>query len=66
MAANFISLQYALDISVFVCVIGGGFFLATALFVEQDRAKADRAIKGRENQTHKCSIKKKVRVAHQA
>ena len=45
-AAQFISLQYAMYITVFICVIGGGLFLATALFVGEDRARADKAIKG--------------------
>ena len=42
---KFMSLQYALYMTCFVSVLGGGFFLATALFVEEDRAKADTVIK---------------------
>ncbi|KAG8431203.1 hypothetical protein GDO86_019256 [Hymenochirus boettgeri] len=34
------SLEYALMLCSFVGVIGGGFFLATALFIEKDRKKA--------------------------
>ncbi len=45
-AANFISLQYALYLNCFVCVLGGAFFLATALFVGEDKARADRLVKG--------------------
>ncbi|XP_075686277.1 protein spinster homolog 1-like [Rhinoderma darwinii] len=37
----FNSLQYALMVCVFVSAIGGGFFLATALFLERDRKRAD-------------------------
>lgn len=35
------SLEYALMICAFVGVIGGGFFLATALFIEKDRKRAE-------------------------
>ncbi|XP_075422614.1 protein spinster homolog 1 [Ascaphus truei] len=35
------SLEYALMLCAFVGVIGGGFFLATAVFVEKDRKKAE-------------------------
>ncbi|XP_053326837.1 protein spinster homolog 1 [Spea bombifrons] len=37
---QFRSLGYALMLCAFVGVIGGGFFLATALFIEKDRRKA--------------------------
>ncbi|XP_028670585.1 protein spinster homolog 1 [Erpetoichthys calabaricus] len=37
---QFKSLQYSLLLCSFVAVIGGGFFLATALFVERDRTLA--------------------------
>lgn len=40
------SLQYALYIPCFMCVLGGGFFLATALFLDVDRRKTEKAIKG--------------------
>ncbi|XP_048257171.1 protein spinster homolog 1-like isoform X3 [Haliotis rufescens] len=45
-SVQFVSLQYALYSTAFVCVLGGGFFLATALFVEEDKGKADRQIRG--------------------
>ena len=38
---QYISLYYSLYITCFVAVIGGGFFLTTALFVDEDRRKAD-------------------------
>jgi len=43
---EYVSLQYALYIPCFMCVLGGGFFLATALFLDSDRRKTDKAIKG--------------------
>ena len=43
---QYINLQYALYMSCFVCVLGGGFFFATAIYIERDRKKADYAIKG--------------------
>jgi hypothetical protein len=43
---EFISLQYALYVSCFVCVLGGALFLATALFIQQDRQQTELAIKG--------------------
>ncbi|XP_073524703.1 protein spinster homolog 1-like [Phyllobates terribilis] len=39
--SNFRSLQYALMVCPFVLVFGGGFFFACALFVENDRKKAE-------------------------
>ncbi|XP_067682434.1 protein spinster homolog 1-like isoform X3 [Haliotis asinina] len=45
-SVQFLALQYALYSTAFVCVLGGGFFLATALFVEEDKSKADRQIRG--------------------
>ena len=42
---KFLSLQYALYMTCFVVVLGGGFFLAAALFVQEDRANADLTIK---------------------
>ncbi|KAM6966374.1 protein spinster homolog 1 [Tautogolabrus adspersus] len=38
---QFRSLQLSLLICSFVAVLGGGFFLATALFIEQDRNRAE-------------------------
>jgi len=43
---EFLSLQYALYMSCFVCVLGGAFFLATALFIQHDREQTDRMLKG--------------------
>ncbi len=45
-AAKFLSLQYSLYLCCFICIIGGGFFLTTAIFIQEDRAKTDKAIKG--------------------
>jgi len=42
---EFLSLQYALYMSCFVCVLGGAFFLATALFIQRDREQAEKMIK---------------------
>ncbi|XP_041038122.1 protein spinster homolog 1 isoform X1 [Carcharodon carcharias] len=39
--AEFRSLEYALLICCFVGALGGGAFLATAVFIEQDRSKAE-------------------------
>ncbi|KAM4631642.1 protein spinster homolog 1 isoform 1-T2 [Discoglossus pictus] len=38
---QFRSLEYALMLCAFVGVIGGAFFLATAMFIEKDRKKAE-------------------------
>ncbi|KAF1379058.1 hypothetical protein PFLUV_G00172090 [Perca fluviatilis] len=38
---QFRSLQLSLLLCSFVAVIGGGFFLATALFIERDRQRAE-------------------------
>jgi len=43
---EFLSLQYALYMSCFVCVLGGAFFLATALFIQRDREQTEKMIKG--------------------
>jgi len=43
---EYLSLQYALYMSCFVCVLGGGFFLATALFIQRDREQTEKMIKG--------------------
>ncbi|XP_034298983.2 protein spinster homolog 1 isoform X2 [Magallana gigas] len=39
------TLRNAFYITPFVCVIGGGFFLATALFIQKDREKAEKITK---------------------
>ena len=44
---QFAALQYALYITTFVCVIGGGFYLATAIFIERDKKAAQKEIKGK-------------------
>ncbi len=51
-AVKFATLQYALYITSFVCVLGGGFFLTTAMFVEKDKNKADRQIRGKTQFKH--------------
>lgn len=43
---DYTSMQYALFMTCFVCVIGGGFFLGTAIYVAEDRRTADLMIKG--------------------
>ncbi|KAJ1124884.1 hypothetical protein NDU88_003331 [Pleurodeles waltl] len=43
---EFRSLQYALMLCAFVGVIGGAFFLATAVFIEKDRTKAEQYARG--------------------
>ena len=48
-AAEFLSLQWSLYICCFVSVIGGGFFLATAFFIVEDRARAEKAVRGKDN-----------------
>jgi hypothetical protein len=39
-------MQYGLYMNCFVCVLGGGFFLATAIFIKEDKEAASQAIKG--------------------
>ena len=46
-SVQFVTLQYALYITAFVCVIGGGFYLTTAIFIEQDRRMAEKQTKGK-------------------
>lgn len=41
---EFRSLQLSLLLCAFVAVVGGGFFLATALFIETDRQRAENYI----------------------
>ncbi|KAM3917715.1 protein spinster homolog 1 [Leptodactylus fuscus] len=43
---KFRSLEYALMVCAFVGALGGGFFLATALFIEKDRKKAEMVSEG--------------------
>ncbi|XP_029462948.1 protein spinster homolog 1 [Rhinatrema bivittatum] len=43
---EFRSLEYALMLCAFVGVLGGGFFLATALFIEKDRKRAEQHSQG--------------------
>ncbi|KAM4025825.1 LOW QUALITY PROTEIN: protein spinster homolog 1-like [Anomaloglossus baeobatrachus] len=43
---TFRSLEYALMMCAFVGALGGGFFLATALFIEKDRKKAEMVSEG--------------------
>ncbi|XP_074870226.1 protein spinster homolog 3-like [Carettochelys insculpta] len=45
----FRSLQYSLILCAFVGVLGGGFFLLTALYVEEDREAAQQLFRGIEN-----------------
>lgn len=43
---TFRSLEYALMVCAFVGALGGGFFLATALFIQKDRKKAEMVSEG--------------------
>jgi len=43
---EYLSLQYALYMSCFVCVLGGAFFLATALFIQRDREQTEKLLRG--------------------
>jgi MFS transporter, Spinster family, sphingosine-1-phosphate transporter len=52
---DFTALQYSLLITVVVEVIGGFFFLATAWYIVEDKAKVDRAVAG-ECQSHLSSL----------
>lgn len=47
-AVEFHSLQYALFMTCFVEVIGGFFFLFTALYISWDRRQAEKAVAGRQ------------------
>ncbi|CAG2198026.1 SPNS [Mytilus edulis] len=44
-SVQFATLQSALYMTPFVCVVGGGFFLATALFIVKDRKEAEKITK---------------------
>ena len=46
-AVEFHSLQYALFVTCFVEVIGGFFFLFTALYISWDRRQAEKTVAGR-------------------
>ena len=48
-SVQFPTLQNSLYITPFVCILGGGFFLATALCIEKDRKDTERLTKGEEN-----------------
>lgn len=52
---QFMSLQYALYTMCFVCVIGGGFYLATAIFVERDKKAAQLYTRGLQAETEERS-----------
>lgn len=41
-----VTFQYAFYITLFVCVIGIGFFLATALFIENDKQTQENKTQG--------------------
>ncbi|KAK3767380.1 hypothetical protein RRG08_049748 [Elysia crispata] len=45
-AVQFPAMQTALYLTTFVCVFGGAFYLATALFVEKDKKRAELTTKG--------------------
>lgn len=48
---QFRSLQLSLLLCAFVAVIGGAFFLATALFIERDRHRAEKTCTGEEGES---------------
>ena len=43
---DYLSMQYALYVNCYICVIGGGFFLGTAIYIDKDRRVADLTTKG--------------------
>nr|KAI8753658.1 protein spinster-like protein 1 [Biomphalaria glabrata] len=45
-SVQFVSMQTALYLTTFVCVVGGAFYLATAIYVEQDKKKAEKISHG--------------------
>ncbi|CAM2103975.1 unnamed protein product [Caretta caretta] len=51
----FRSLQYSFILSTFIGVLGGGFFLLTALHVEKDREEAQQLCRGTENKGYVSS-----------
>jgi hypothetical protein len=42
----YISRQYALYMTIFVAVVGGAFFLLTAIYVKKDRRRANQHMLG--------------------
>lgn len=44
---GFQSLQYSLFVTLFITILGGGFFLICSLYVVQDKKDADAATKGK-------------------
>ena len=46
---QYVALQQSLYITTFICVIGGAFFLATAMFIVQDKKAAERQVRGKMN-----------------
>ncbi|CAL1542899.1 unnamed protein product [Lymnaea stagnalis] len=45
-SVQYTSMQTALYVTTFICVLGGAFYLATALFVEQDKKTAEKVTHG--------------------
>ncbi|XP_053131239.1 protein spinster homolog 3 [Hemicordylus capensis] len=50
--SSFRSLQYSFVVCTFVSVLGGGFFLLTALYIEEDQRKAAPPVQGTENKSY--------------
>ncbi|CAE1177147.1 SPNS [Acanthosepion pharaonis] len=48
---QFATLRNALYMTSFVCVLGGASFLATAIFVEKDKARVDNLVRGIEDES---------------
>jgi len=44
--AQYASLQHSLYLTLFISVVGGGFFLATSLFIAKDKKNAELITKG--------------------
>lgn len=51
-----VTFQYAFYITLFVCVIGIGFFLATALFIENDKQTQENKTQGKDNTNTEAGI----------
>lgn len=45
-SVQFVTLQYALYMTAFVCVLGGGAYLATAIYIEGDKQAAKQQTQG--------------------
>ncbi|KAH9503906.1 Protein spinster 1 [Bulinus truncatus] len=45
-SVQFVSMQTALYLTTLICVVGGAFYLATALFIERDKKKAEKISHG--------------------